>query len=104
MAVGDAMLLSAMGEQSRSEMDKQLGELMLYVAAKCEGLRSFGAVKLNKILFYADFLAYDRLGRSITGAVYQKLRYGTAVKRLLAGRGRVLEQKEAAMRVEGLCG
>ncbi len=32
--------------------------------------------KLNKLLFYIDFLSYRELGHSLTGAVYVKLPYG----------------------------
>src|ERR1700687_3249069 len=102
MAVGGAMLIGQMRQQTQSEVDKRLGELMLYIAAKCESLRSFGAVKLNKILFYSDFLAYERLGKPITGAVYQKLQHGPAPKRLLPVRQKLLKQQDAAMRVESL--
>jgi len=37
--------------------DRKFQELLLYVAARCEGAPTFGATKLNKILFFADFLA-----------------------------------------------
>ncbi len=42
----------------------------------------FGAVKLNKLLFYTDFLAYQKFGESITGQEYQALPQGPAPKRL----------------------
>jgi hypothetical protein len=42
-----------------------------------------GAVKLNKILFYADFGAYRKLGRSISGQTYQKLLHGPAPRALV---------------------
>lgn len=58
-------------------------ELLLYVARKEEDDASFGAIKLNKILFFADFAAYRRFGKSITGARYQALPYGPAPKELL---------------------
>lgn len=53
-------------------------ELVLYVAAASETDPRFGAVKLNKILFYADFAAYLELGQPITGATYRKLNEGPA--------------------------
>ncbi len=61
-------------------------ELICYVAKQSEGDPAFGSVKLNKILFYADFAAYRDLGQPITGACYQKLREGPAPRELLAAR------------------
>ena len=39
-----------------------LGELILYIAERCAEDPIFGAVKLNKLLWRADFLAYARDG------------------------------------------
>lgn len=59
-------------------------ELVLYIAAQAaENDPSYGAIKLNKILFYSDFLAYGRLGAAITGAEYQRLKFGPAPRQLL---------------------
>ena len=62
---------------------EKLRELILYIADRCQEHPKFGAVKLNKILFFADFIAYARRGNSITGETYFKLRNGPAPKRLL---------------------
>ena len=62
--------------------DEKLGELILYLAYLSERDRNFGAVKLNKLLFYADFLAYQKFGHAITGQEYQALPKGPAPKRL----------------------
>ena len=61
----------------------KLRELVLYIAERCQEHPKFGAVKLNKILFFADFIAYARRGNSITGETYFKLRNGPAPKQLL---------------------
>ncbi|MEP6936295.1 MAG: type II toxin-antitoxin system antitoxin SocA domain-containing protein [Nitrospirota bacterium] len=37
-----------------------------------------GSVKLNKLLYYADFTAYRNLEKAITGAEYQHLPEGPA--------------------------
>ncbi len=58
-------------------------ELVLYIAAKSADDPRFGAVKLNKILYYADFIAYRRLRRPITDAEYQNLREGPAPRHML---------------------
>jgi hypothetical protein len=53
-------------------------ELMLYAAEKSTSDDRFGATKLNKILFFSDFLSYGLTGSPITGATYQKLENGPA--------------------------
>src|SRR2546430_4752145 len=67
--------------ESRGE-DQKLAELILYIATLSEGDPRFGAVKLNKLLFFADFQAYLRFGKPITGQEYQKLEFGPAPRRL----------------------
>jgi hypothetical protein len=62
--------------------ESKLAELIVYIAAKCQLHARFGATKLNKILFYADFLSYQERGKAITGAEYQKLPHGPAPVRL----------------------
>ena len=57
-------------------------ELLLYVAGRCEDDPNFGAVKLNKILFLADFVAYAQTGKPISGASYEALELGPAPKLL----------------------
>ena len=75
-------------------------ELVLYISHRCQNDPFFGAVKLNKILWRSDFLAYLRLGQPITGVVYRKLRNGPVPRRFpvaheaLVREGRVrLEQR-----------
>lgn len=63
--------------------DKKFRELILYISQKCSSHPMFGAIKLNKILYYSDFLAYAQLGNPITGHEYQRLRKGPAPVRLL---------------------
>jgi hypothetical protein len=75
--------------------DRKMKELVLYLAAKSESDPRFSATKLNKLLFYCDFAAYRRFGRSITGHSYQKLPFGPAPKAMLP----VVDQ----MKQEGVC-
>jgi hypothetical protein len=63
--------------------DKKLRELVLLVATLSEGDQPFGKIKLNKVLFLADFIAYLRFGHSITGHEYQHLQRGPAPRALL---------------------
>ena len=58
-------------------------ELMLHIADKSSEDPDFGATKLNKIFFYADFLTYGMLGNPVTGAEYQKLGEGPAPRLLV---------------------
>lgn len=62
--------------------DDKLQELILYLSMLSENDPNFGATKLNKLLFYADFLAYQKFGTAITGQEYQALPQGPAPKRL----------------------
>lgn len=76
--------------EDTSENLGRLGELMLYVASKCHNDRAFGATKLNKILWMADFRAFEQLGEPLTGVRYRKQQHGPVatsaqtVKRRLA--------------------
>ncbi len=69
---------------------------MLYICRRSEGDAPFGAVKLNKLLFYADFLAYRQLGHAITWHPYQRLENGPAPKRLLPILNKMEEQGDLA--------
>lgn len=53
---------------------ERLRELILLLCSTPDEKR--GAVKLNKLLWACDFLAYRRLGRSITDATYRKKPHG----------------------------
>jgi len=63
--------------------ERQFRELLLYVAKKTQDDARCGRTKLYKILFYADFAAYQKLGSSISGQMYQKIPQGPAPKRAL---------------------
>jgi len=63
--------------------NKRVRELILYISRKCDEDPTFGATKLNKILFYSDFWSYFRFGEPIAGLEYQRLPNGPAPKQLL---------------------
>lgn len=65
-----------------AQADQKLAQLILYIAAQCECDERFGATKLNKILFYADFVAYLQREEPITGQEYVRLEKGPAPRRL----------------------
>lgn len=54
----------------------KLRELALYIADRSVDDPNFGATKLNKLLFFSDFLAYGQYGAPITGATYRRLQFG----------------------------
>lgn len=91
------ILLAEWKGASVIELDR-LKEALLYVSSMCEGDEKFGAVKLNKILYYADFQAYRESGRSVTGATYQHLPEGPAPRELLAARKELID--EGALTIE----
>jgi len=69
--------------------------MILLIARRSDSDASYGATKLNKLLFFADFSAYRRFGRSISGARYQKLEHGPAPRELLPVRARMIADGQA---------
>ena len=80
------------------ENEKKLKELILYIADRCAEDTTFGAVKLNKILYLSDFIAYGEFGKPITGVEYMKLPNGPAPKRLLPIREELVKAGELHIR------
>ncbi len=72
-------------------------ELIIYIAAQSANDPTFGAIKLNKVLYYADFAAYRQFGQPITGATYRKLSEGPAPRDLLKERGKLIDSGEAKL-------
>ena len=73
-------------------------ELIVYIAERCVEDPTFGAVKLNKILYYSDFDAYRLLGEPISGATYRKLSEGPAPKELLPAREELIAQGRVTLK------
>lgn len=63
------------GADDRESRDK-LRELILLIIERGQFDRSFGKTKLNKVIYYIDTLAFAKLGKSITGSMYEKRQYG----------------------------
>lgn len=70
--------------------ERNLEELIVHVANVFEDDEAAGATKLNKVLFYIDFVHHRRYGRPVTGVEYQKLEHGPAPRRLLPVRDRLV--------------
>jgi antitoxin SocA-like protein len=82
----------------RTDFDAQkFRELVLYVANKSADDPYFGATKLNKLLFFSDFLAYAVLGRPISGAVYEKQNHGPVPRELVNVRQQLIEDRLAVI-------
>jgi uncharacterized phage-associated protein len=64
--------------------DVKLAELSLYIAKKSLDDPSFGATKLNKILFVSDFYQYGIKGKAVTGTEYTHQTNGPVPKRMPA--------------------
>jgi hypothetical protein len=79
--------------------DSKMKELILHVANKSKGDDKFGAVKLNKLLFYSDFLSYVKRGGSITGQEYFALPEGPAPRRMLPIMEAMQKNNEIAIQI-----
>lgn len=77
-------------------------ELVLHVACGLEHDRLFGAVKLNKILWMADFAAFASTGQPITGTEYRKLPLGPVPIILPEVRDEMIQDKDAGIRKENV--
>lgn len=69
-------------------------ELIVYVASQLQDDPTFGSVKLNKILYYADFASYRMFGEPISGATYHKLSEGPVPIQMLETRSEMLAEGE----------
>jgi Antitoxin SocA-like, Panacea domain len=74
--------------------ERKLAELILYISQKCASDPTFGAVKLNKILYFSDFFAFGNWGSPITGVEYQHLPNGPAPRRLLPVRDQMVDNRD----------
>ncbi len=86
------------------ENEVRYKELVLYICQKCATDQKFGATKLNKILYFSDFLAYAELGEPITGFEYQRLPNGPTPRRHLPMRDEMLNRGELGIQVVPLRG
>jgi hypothetical protein len=61
----------------------KLKAVILYTCARSDQ-GQLGAVKLHKVLYYADMLRYAETGTPLTGATYRKLPFGPTCDQLLS--------------------
>lgn len=50
--------------------------MILYVSAKCADAERFGLIKLNKIIWKADFDSFAAHGTAVTGRAYKRQKFG----------------------------
>ncbi len=60
----------------------RLRQLIIHVAMRCQDAERFGAIKLNKILWRADFQSFARRSLPVTGREYKRLQLGPAPKEI----------------------
>lgn len=89
--------MSTTAANKAKETDKKLSEAILFVAKHCANHYHFGAVKLNKILFFADFISYIRHGASVTNAEYMKLWNGPVPRRFMPVKQALFKSGRAKM-------
>lgn len=80
-------------------MYAKFDELLLHVARRGVFDADLGMTKLNKVLFYADTIAYLRYGEPITGATYIRKPNGPVARCMLASI-QSLEEAGRARRLE----
>jgi len=70
---------------------EKLKKLVHYICVKVDDPANLGAIKLNKILWFSDVLAYMNWGTPITGESYIKRQFGPVPAHILS----VLEDLQA---------
>ena len=78
--------------------DERLKELTLFISDRCCDDPTFGATKLNKILFFSDFSFFEATGKPVTGAEYMKLPHGPVPKRMVPIRKQLESAKHLAIK------
>ena len=79
-------------------------ELIVYCSDRSKNDPDFGSVKLNKILYFSDFMAYERFGQPLTGVVYQKLEHGPAPRAMLHVRRELIDEGVISLKTVSVFG
>jgi uncharacterized phage-associated protein len=75
--------------------ERRFKDLLLYAAKQLEDDPTFGETKLNKILFFIDFEQYMLTGNPVTGAEYQKNKFGPTARMYPVMRDELLRTNQA---------
>lgn len=87
--------------EDNQESRERLRELILFIAERCQDDPTFGATKLAKILYRADFMSFARYGEPITGTCYQKLPKEPVPTAVAPVRNEMIAKGEITMTKEG---
>ncbi len=77
---------------------EKLKEALHYVIARCDDPARLGAIRLNKIMLYADRYAYRVNGASITADAYVKQRLGPVPKNVRTAISELASEQKIAVR------
>jgi len=87
-----------MGVNVKGNPEVKSRELVHYIINKCSDPSKLGATKLNKILYYADFLFYMEHGKTITNETYVKQDHGPVPKHILQHLENLMEKGAISIR------
>jgi hypothetical protein len=62
---------------------EKFNSLIHYICEKCKDPTKLGAIKLNKILYFSDFIFYKLTGKPITESIYMKRQFGPVPEQIL---------------------
>jgi len=77
---------------------EKLKEALHYVIARCDDPNRLGAIRLNKIMFFADRFAYRMNGTTISADSYVKRRLGPVPRNVLAAIGELAQEGKVVVR------
>lgn len=72
--------------------------LVHHVVSSCDNPNKLGAIRLNKILWFADTLSYRAHGVPMTGEHYVKRKFGPVPKTILRTLGELEEENKIVIR------
>ena len=74
--------------------EEKVKELIVLLSEMSEGDEYFGATKLNKLLFFTDFLTYILYGKPVSGYTYQARPEGPMLKDFYKMRDKMADAKD----------
>lgn len=77
---------------------EKLKEALHYVIARCDDPNRLGAIRLNKIMWFADRYAYRVNAASITADTYVKRQFGPVPKNVTTAIGELAGEQKIAVR------
>lgn len=87
------------GANTPASLNK-LAETVLYIADKTKG--TFGSIKINKTIYYADLEAFKEFGTSITGAQHHKIKMGPVPKHILMAERKLQDSQALEIEQNGM--